>query len=96
MKLPISRLAATPCRASEPVWHASGVSTNAPASTYVLVSSVITTFCTFGWVVIFLPAWTWYLIPAACAVPAIVILVQRWIRRQRIKRELQETLAQLG
>lgn len=72
------------------------MSTNAPASSYVIIVSIIATFCTFGWVVIFLPAWYWYLIPVACAVPALVVLAQRWIRRQRIKRDLRSTLAELG
>lgn len=72
------------------------MSTNAPAATYVIVTSVIATFCAFGSVVIFLPAWEWYLIPVACAVPGLVVLAQRWARRRRLKRDVQSALADLG
>lgn len=70
--------------------------TTAPASTYVLVLGMVATLWAFGIVVIFLPPWYWYLIPAVLAVPEIVILAQRWARRQRLKNELRATLEQLG
>lgn len=72
------------------------MATNAPASTYVIVTSIVVTFCTFGWVIIFLPSWYWYLIPAVAITPAIAVLAQRWMRRHRIKTELRATLEQLG
>lgn len=72
------------------------MATNAPASTYVVVSSLVATFCAFGTVVIFLPPWQLYLIPAACALPGIVVLAQRYMRRRRIKRDMNEALASLG
>lgn len=72
------------------------MATNAPATTYVLNISIVLAFCTFGWVVIFLPAWYWYLIPAAAIAPTVVILTGRWIRHRRLKAELRSTLEQLG
>lgn len=72
------------------------MSPSAPASTYVLVASLVATFIAFGCVVIFLPAWQWYLIPAACALPAVLLLAVRYGRRQRIKREVRAAIAELG
>lgn len=72
------------------------MSTNAPASSYIVISSIMATFCTFGWVVIFVPDWEWYLIPVACAVPAIAVLALRWTRRRRLKHDVRATLADLG
>ncbi len=54
------------------------------------------TVSSFGIVVIFTPPWYWYAIPAACAVPEIVILAQRWAKRRRLQRELQAALEELG
>jgi membrane protein implicated in regulation of membrane protease activity len=71
------------------------VAERAPASTYVLVVGVMATFAAFGDVLIFTPPWYWYLIPAALAVPVIVILARRWLRRRRLKRELAGTLSEL-
>lgn len=72
------------------------MTTTAPASTYLMVIGVMATLVSFGVVVIFQPAAVWYLIPAVLAVPEIIILIQRWLRRQRIKTEMRETLEQLG
>lgn len=68
----------------------------APASTYVMVTGVMATLVSFGIVVIFQPAWYWYLIPVALAIPEIVILFRRWVRRRRIQAELRATIEQLG
>lgn len=72
------------------------MATNAPASTYVLNVSIVAAFCTFGWVIIFLPAWYWYVIPATAIAPTVVILAQRWARRSKIKREMRDALQELG
>lgn len=72
------------------------MSPSAPASTYVVVASLVATFISFGCVVIFLPAWEWYLIPAVCAVPAIVVLAIRYARRAALRREVRTALQQLG
>lgn len=72
------------------------MTTTAPASTYVMVTGVIATLVSFGIVVIFQPLWYWYLIPAALAIPEVVILIQRWRSRQRIKAEMRATIEQLG
>lgn len=77
-------------------WHAVRVSGSLPTSTYVLVIGIIATLSSFGIVVIFLPPWYWYMITVALAIPEIVILAERWIRRQRIKAEMRATLEQLG
>lgn len=76
-------------------WHSGGVAEHAPASTYVLVVGVMATFAAFGIVLIFTPPWYWFLIPAALAIPEIVILAARWARRRRIKRELAGALSEL-
>jgi hypothetical protein len=77
-------------------WQAEQVTTTAPASTYALVIGVMATLVSFGVVVIFQPLWYWYLIPAALAIPVVVILTGRWLRRQRVKAEMRATIEQLG
>jgi hypothetical protein len=72
------------------------VTATAPASTYALVIGVMATLVSFGVVVIFQPLWYWYLIPAALAIPVVVILTGRWLRRQRAKAEMRATIEQLG
>jgi hypothetical protein len=61
-----------------------------------MVIGVMATLVSFGIVVIFQPTWSWYLIPVALAIPEVVILIQRWLRRQRIKAEMRATIEQLG
>jgi hypothetical protein len=61
-----------------------------------MVTGVIATLVSFGIVVIFQPLWYWYLIPVALAIPEVVILIQRWRSRQRIKAEMRATIEQLG
>lgn len=70
--------------------------THAPVTTYILVGSLISAFCAFGTVLIFLPAWYWYMIPLALFLPFPLILATRWARHRRIKGELRATLDQLG
>jgi hypothetical protein len=77
-------------------WQAERVTATAPASTYALVIGVMATLVSFGVVVIFQPLWYWYLIPAALAIPVVVILTGRWLRRQRAKAEMRATIEQLG
>lgn len=72
------------------------VTTTAPASTYAMVIGVMATLVSFGVVVIFQPVWYWYMIPVVLAIPEIVILIQRWARRQRIRAEMRATIEQLG
>lgn len=81
---------------SRPRWQAGGVPTHAPLTTYILVGSLISAFCAFGTVLIFLPAWEWYIIPLVLFLPFTVILAVRWARHQRIRGELRATLNQLG
>ena len=76
-------------------WQAGTVAEHAPASTYVLVVGVMTTFASFGIVLIFTPPWYWYLIPVAFAMPVIAILARRWVRHRAMKRELAGTLSGL-
>lgn len=78
-------------------WHHGGVDkTTAPASTYILVCSVMALFASFGTVVIFLPPWQWYLIPGAFLVPIVVILTMRILARRRLRHELDRVIAELG
>lgn len=72
------------------------VTTTAPASTYVLVIGVMATLVSFGIVAIFTPPLIWFLIPVAFAIPEVVILTQRYVRRQRAKAEMRSTIEQLG
>ncbi|MEO7126483.1 MAG: hypothetical protein ABI382_06450 [Nakamurella sp.] len=73
------------------------MTTTPPASTYVLLIGMMTTMVSFGVVIIFRSSLSWYLmIPVAFAIPEVVILIQRYLRRQRVKAEMRATIEQLG
>ncbi len=71
------------------------MSTTAPASTYILVVGIMATFSAFGIVLMFTPPWYFFMIPVALALPELVILFQRWQRRQKMRRELQAAMEEL-
>lgn len=94
VKLPLGSLPDR--RAPTGQWHAGGVSTTAPASTYILVIGIMATFWAFGIVLIFTPPWYYFMIPVALAIPELVILYRRWQARARMRRELQAAMEELS
>jgi len=58
---------------------------NVPLTTHVLVVGIMLLFFVTATLITLQANWLWWLIPAVLAIPVLVILAQRWDRRQKAK-----------
>ena len=58
---------------------------NVPLTTHILVVGIMLLFFIGATLITLQATWQWWVLPAVIAIPVIVILAQRWDRRQKAK-----------
>ena len=64
---------------------ANPLKSNVPLTTHILLVGIMLLFFLGATLITLQASWQWWLLPAAVAIPVIVILGQRWDRRQKAK-----------
>ena len=64
---------------------ANPLKSNVPLATHILLVGIMLLFFLVATLITLQAGWQWWLIPAVIAIPVVVILAQRWDRRQKAK-----------
>ena len=64
---------------------ANPLKSNVPLTTHILVVGIMLLFFVGATLITLQATWQWWILPAAIAIPVLVILGQRWDRRQKAK-----------